>query len=308
MKIHALTLNPSVDRLLVVPGFARGGHFRAQRVVLIPAGKGINVARCLKALGEEPTAWALVGKRELALYRDDLYRAGIRARLYPVRGNTRQNVTIIDPRKGETHIREPGFQVAERELELLLKDLRLASAQGDAVSLSGSFPGGLRGKHLLAMLRSLPGRVFFLDVNHVDLRLDRVPPDACITLKINAAEFQELADAKPTAASVKAFMAQFPSLERVVVTNGRKEALWRDSAAALSARPPKVKVKNAVGAGDAFLAGLLAALAAGHDAEQCLRLAAAAGSASLLEPFVGELNPQSLRDLERKVKIKRLRA
>lgn len=307
MKIHPLTLNPSVDRLLVVPGFARGGHFRAQRVMLFPAGKGVNVARYLRIMGEEPTAWALVGKRELPLYRDDLYRSGIRARLYPVRGNTRQNITIIDPKRGETHIREPGFQVAEREWELLLRDLALTSSEGDAVSLSGSFPGGLGGKHLISMFRNLPHRFIFLDINEVDLQLDRVPRDTHITLKVNASEFQQLSGGKPSAGNVREFLSAFPSLERVVVTNGRKDVLWLDGNVSLSARPPKAKVKSAVGAGDAFLAGMLAGFARGLEPPECIRLAVAAGSASTLETFVGEMDLKQVQALAAKVKVKALR-
>lgn len=305
MRLHTVTLNPSVDRVMLVPGFKAGGHFAAQRSMLVPAGKGINVGRMLKVMQMDPLVWSLVGRRELHLFREDLARSGIRARLYPVRGNTRQNITVMDPKKSETHIREPGFQVAEREWKLLLKDLLQASSGGDAVSLSGSFPRGLGAKHLALMLRSLLGREVFLDVNGVELHLDRVPGQTRVTLKVNAGEFAQHTGEKPSLASITAFAGEFPCIERVVVTDGSKAVYWAGAGEKMAARPPKVKAANTVGAGDAFLSGLMAGVAEGLDGEECLRLAVATGSASALEPLVGNLDTANVDRLKAGVKVKK---
>lgn len=304
MRINTLTLNPSVDRILWVPGFAPGGHFAARRTLLIPAGKGVNVARYLKALGCEPTAWALVGRRELPLYREALVRAGIRARLYPVRGNTRQNITIVDPERGETHVREPGFQVAAREWEMLLKDLALATSAGDALVLSGSFPAGLGSRQLAGMLKALAGRQIFLDVNGVALPLEKAAATTRVSLKVNASEFAELSGRRATPEAYREFMAANPALERVVITAGAGEASWAGADGIVTARPPQVTAANAVGAGDAFMAGMLAGLAKGLNARECLRLAVAAGSASVVEPLVGDLEAGKVAELAGQVRIK----
>ena len=49
--IVTVTLNPAVDKVLEVPGFHVGAHVRASVASLLPAGKGVNVARGLVRLG-----------------------------------------------------------------------------------------------------------------------------------------------------------------------------------------------------------------------------------------------------------------
>src|SRR5437899_2299153 len=50
--IVTVTLNAAIDRTLTVPNFQRGQRHRASAGVTLAGGKGINVARALKLLGE----------------------------------------------------------------------------------------------------------------------------------------------------------------------------------------------------------------------------------------------------------------
>ena len=49
--IVTVTLNAAIDRTLTVPNFQRGQRHRASSGLALAGGKGINVARALKALG-----------------------------------------------------------------------------------------------------------------------------------------------------------------------------------------------------------------------------------------------------------------
>ena len=59
--IVTVTLNAAIDRTLTVPNFQRGQRHRASAGVTLAGGKGINVARALKALGVPVVATGLVG-------------------------------------------------------------------------------------------------------------------------------------------------------------------------------------------------------------------------------------------------------
>ena len=59
--IVTVTLNAAIDRTLTVPNFQRGQRHRASAGVMLAGGKGINVARALKALGVPVVATGLVG-------------------------------------------------------------------------------------------------------------------------------------------------------------------------------------------------------------------------------------------------------
>ena len=59
--IITVTLNTALDRTLSVPSFRLGQRHRCVDTVTMPGGKGINVARALKLLGEPVIATGLTG-------------------------------------------------------------------------------------------------------------------------------------------------------------------------------------------------------------------------------------------------------
>ena len=50
--ILCITPNVAIDRTLLVPAFSKGGISRATETIVAAGGKGINVARAIKVLGE----------------------------------------------------------------------------------------------------------------------------------------------------------------------------------------------------------------------------------------------------------------
>ena len=109
-----------------------------------PAGKGINVSRCLARFGVPSVVTGFVGVRERVLFEDSLADSPATVDLVPVADATRINTTILDPEADtDTHIRESGFRVGSDELTALaLKLSGLASA--DAVFVvCGSLPPGV---------------------------------------------------------------------------------------------------------------------------------------------------------------------
>ena len=61
--IVTVTLNAAVDRTLTVPNFRLGHRHRASAGLALAGGKGINVARTLKALDVPVVATGLAGGR-----------------------------------------------------------------------------------------------------------------------------------------------------------------------------------------------------------------------------------------------------
>ena len=51
-----VTLNPSIDRRYNIKDFERGKVFRADDFQYTPGGKGLNVAKVIKTLGEPVVA------------------------------------------------------------------------------------------------------------------------------------------------------------------------------------------------------------------------------------------------------------
>ena len=61
--IITVTLNAALDRTLTVPNFQLGHRHRASAGITLAGGKGINVARALKALDVPVVATGLAGGR-----------------------------------------------------------------------------------------------------------------------------------------------------------------------------------------------------------------------------------------------------
>lgn len=59
--VYTVTLNPAIDKTVVIPNFTAGSVNRIQSVRVDAGGKGINVSKCLDNLGVKSTAAVIVG-------------------------------------------------------------------------------------------------------------------------------------------------------------------------------------------------------------------------------------------------------
>ena len=71
-------------------------------------------------------------------------------------------------------------------------------------------------------------------------------------------------------------------------------------------QPPRVEAVNAIGCGDAMMAGLLTALLEDATAAESLRRATALAAAESLSPIAGNPDPATARALAGQVEIERL--
>jgi 6-phosphofructokinase 2 len=94
----------------------------------------------------------------------------------------------------------------------------------------------------------------------------------------------------------------------IALTLGADGALLVTAHRAWRAQPLAIEVVSAVGAGDSFVGGLVAALAAGKPLEEAFCVAVAAASASVLTPGTGLCQPGDVDRLLSKVKIREIEA
>lgn len=117
------------------------------------------------------------------------------------------------------------------------------------------------------------------DVNlrppYVDSRVTLDLISKCKTLKVNTDELSiilgwlgndNLADSD----AMELLFDRFPNIEEILLTRGSEGAVYRDRSQEISKPAKKIKVKDTVGSGDAFLAGFLAKKYQGSNAEEAL--------------------------------------
>src|SRR6201990_3448363 len=142
--IITVTLNAAIDKTLAVPNFRLGRRHRAVEQTSMAGGKGVNVARALKSLGQPVIATGVAGGPNGTTISEQLPEEAILNDFVRIREESRMSTAVVDPTSGEqTEINERGPLVTEAELELFVDKL-LYLAKGAAVCVfSGSLPRGV---------------------------------------------------------------------------------------------------------------------------------------------------------------------
>ena len=287
--VLTVTPNPTIDKTLEAPHFRVGDHARVRVRAIVPAGKGINVARGLAALGGQAAACAFVGRNEASSYGQLLESEGIPWHFVPVEGVTRSNTTVLDPvNHTVTHLREEGFCVGREQvvaMRTLLEGLLTGRPDGGAqrIVFCGSLPRGMEPDDLAGLVSQCRqrGAQVVVDANGPALR-QAVLTGAVHTVKPNLEELGECLGARPQAQDAPARAEELLDwVDTVLLTLGADGAyvITKGLRYGLKCDLPRDRVRNTVGAGDAFLAGWLRGCELCDDPRDALRWAVAAGAA-----------------------------
>jgi len=302
VDILTVTLNTAIDRTLEVPGFAVGGHVRGRLIRLQPAGKGVNVSRCLAALGVPSTATGFVGQRDIHLFEHSFTGSRVTPQFVPIPSPTRTNTTILDPEAGtDTHIRELGPRIGPGALEALRTRLSELVGPGSLVVFCGSLPPGVGCEELAALMGLCRDRGAELGADLSGPHLATAIEAGARLVKPNVAELGELLRRQLAPEDdrdiVNAASTLLPNVQTVLVTRGALGALAVGREESLACQVEIERPRNTVGCGDAFLAGYLAGLWRNQDLADRLRLATACGAAAALAQAAGTISPHEVEQL-----------
>lgn len=295
-KVIVVALNPSIDRGLEVPNLVLGAHQTARLLFRRPAGKPVNLAHTLGALGKIPTVIiGFIGRGEQDDFEHHLTEAGVECQFLPVAGRTRENITLVDPvRRMETHLRDRGFDVSSAEVSALKRRLADACSAEAIVVFNGSLPPGLAVGdfvELVGICRRGGARVA-IDVGGPALRACRSV--GVWLIKPNAEELSEMLETRLETAEdiVRAGPILRQGVETALVSAGAKGAFLFSPAGDFQGYVPldPADVRNTVGCGDALLAGFLIATIAGKSAPDALGYALATATAAAVAVTPGELD------------------
>lgn len=279
MKIATVTLNPAIDQTVLIDDFTPNTVNRAQSLQLDAGGKGVNVASFLADYGLRVAVTGLLGQENPQVFEQHFARKRIEDRFVRIPGLTRTGIKVVDQaRQQTTDINLPGLTPTEAGLDQLHATINSLMIDCDCFVLAGKLPPGLPDTIYADLIRRLKvqGKRVVLDTSQAALR-EGVQAGPTI-IKPNIDELQQLVD-RPLAdlAEIEAAARQLldNGIKLVVVSMGERGALFVERQAALVATPPSVEVQSTVGAGDAMVAGLIAAKTAGLSLDECARLATA---------------------------------
>jgi 1-phosphofructokinase/tagatose 6-phosphate kinase len=312
--IITVTLNAALDKTLEVPNFTPGRRHRTVDQTTMPGGKGVNIARAIKRLGQPVIAAGLVGGATGNRIVEALNGEAILNAFVRIREESRTNTAVLDPTTGmQTEINERGPGVSLQELELFREKLLYLAKGASICVFAGSLPRGIETDVYAGLIREVRrlGVTTMIDTDGEPLRLAvRSEPDVISPNELEAEELvgHEFNDGDDRAQAVVE-MGRLGAREAIMtVSDGCYAQVLENGAPTLY----RVRVeeergpRSSIGSGDAFLAGYVAARYAKRPPVECLRYGVACGAESIHHFGAGIVEPARVARLLDEVEAERL--
>ncbi|NSW76478.1 MAG: 1-phosphofructokinase family hexose kinase [Candidatus Atribacteria bacterium] len=305
--ILVVTPNPCLDRTLFVKEHRGGGRIEVEKVQEVAGGKGSNVCRVLRELGNKAVhllfLGGYVGERVFALLEQD----GIESVPVWTEAPTRVVTTVVDREWRQVVYFEPPPVIQESEEAMFLAQFQELGAKATMVLLCGSIPPSLPYFYEKVLTQS-QDKLVIIDGRGPFLRtLSRYP----FGLKMNREE-AELTWGKPLQSENdwQQFFHFFfdRGVEVFILTLGRKGALLGTPESFYGVVAPQVEVVNPVGSGDAFLAAFTHVFYNTSSLENALRWAVAAGTCNAMVWEAGRIEKTQVEILQNVVDLRKGRS
>ena len=274
------------------------------------AGKSVNVAKVLKALGERPVAIGFLGGDRGEQLRADLEARGIELDFVKVAARTRQCTTLLDTSTGtHTELVEESQPVTAVDYDELMRIIRGRVQGCRAVVMSGTItPGGPVDLYFQGtQIAHEAGAIAVIDAQGPALlEALKAKPEL---VKPNRSELaatlgRELKDEAAVRSAMRELCER--GAERVVTTAGKDPGLAFDGQRWWRFHAPRIEAVNPIGSGDAFAAGLVLSLLRGEDLGEACRWAGAAGAANALTLLAGDVRREDVEQLVAKARVEPL--
>jgi 1-phosphofructokinase family hexose kinase len=303
--------NLTIDRTLRIEELRAGEVLRFSDVVVTPGGKGVNVARVAREMGAGAALVGFVPGRTGAAAEGLLGDEGLRVRGVAVAGEIRSTAVVLERDGRVTVFNEPGPALAAGDWE------RFEGAVGEELAgqrvlvCSGSLPPGAPDDAYarLVAVAHRHGAVAVVDVGGG--QLDAAARAGADVVTPNRAEAEGLLHGRADE-TVAAGDAREPAQRAAaeLVARGARAAVVTAAeagAAVASAGEPArwlpaprvARVRNPIGAGDAFAGGLALALERGEPFEAAVLAGMATGAASVETETAGVVVPARVAELLR---------
>lgn len=307
--ILTVTLNPTLDKFYWVDALPLSLDqpeeailIRAGQSLASAGGKGINVSAFLACHGVETVALGFLAGHTGQIILQDLLARGVTANFVWMPGENRTNVTVIAKGR-EFHpllIHEEGPSASDEAMGIFLRKYERMLRRAEYVVLGGSLPPGCS-PGCYRTLVELAHRAGVRVIVHaggealaqtIEVGPFLVKPDPREDLQfgdmpVGTPEEIVRAGRRVVGQGAQACLISHHVTGDILVT---PDGVWE-----LEARVPLAKFKNLVGADDALVGGLLAALSRGEGLVEGARygMAAAVATAEVEEKLCGD--PDAIR-------------
>lgn len=305
--IYTVLLNPCIDVSYKLDELQPGTTWLDVPSEMIPAGKGLNVARAIRSLGEEVCVVGAMPENDERRFLSCCEGLGIGTAFCPVEGSARINTTILEKeRGGATHINSIGPELSPRIQEDIISLLVKKVHAGDVVVFSGSVPRGLDNdlyKKMIGECRQKKA-ITVLDSRGKALKFGmRAKPTMA---KPNLSELEQYFGEQIQGVqhiALKAKKLLDNGIGYVFVSLGSDGMIALHENDCLLCSAPQVKVADTVGSGDATVAGLVVGFRRQFSFSEMCRMAVACGASNAMHAGPGNIVGDEVAQLMEEVEI-----
>ncbi|CAI3380008.1 tagatose-6-phosphate kinase [Enterococcus cecorum] len=264
--ILTITLNPSVDIAYQLDTFHLDTVNRVEKVQKTAGGKGLNVTRVLKQVGEDVVATGFIGGEIGSYVKKQLTRNDIKNSFVEIGNETRNCIAVLHDGQ-QTEILEQGPTIQEHEALNFIEHLEIILNNVEVVVISGSLPKGLASNYYVEIVELCKqcDVAVVLDCSGEALKKVLESQQKPTVIKPNTEELSQLIGKNITddIQELKSVLSGqlFQGIEWIVVSLGAKGAFAKHNDKFYRVKIPKINVVNPVGSGDSTVAGIAASLA-----------------------------------------------
>jgi 1-phosphofructokinase family hexose kinase len=299
-----VTLNPALDKLHTIPGFALGAVHTPEATTVMPGGKGINVARQLHRLGDKVRSTGLIAGFTGTAIMAGLDGEGLPYNFVEVAGESRVCTAHYDPLSGvTTEVNEVGPVINADQWAQFVRRFSHHLADASVLVLAGRLPPGLADDAYVEMveLARADGKLIALDTVEPALKHGLLAGPTIAKPNQSEAEAllgYSLADRESWRPALDALLGY--GLEAAAVTFGAGGAIVgtrKGDQRYWYLKSPDVQVVSAIGSGDSFLGTWLSAHGRGQPWAEAAIMAVAAGAANSMQAGSGMATPEQIKSL-----------
>ena len=306
--ILTITLNPSVDIAYQLDTFHLDTVNRVENVQKTAGGKGLNVTRVLKQIGEDVVATGFIGGEIGSYVKKQLTRNDIKNSFVEIGSETRNCIAVLHDGK-QTEILEQGPTIQEHEALNFIEHLEIILNNVDVVVISGSLPKGLANNYYVKIIELCKkcGVAVVLDCSGKALKNVLESQQKPTVIKPNTEELSQLIGKEVTddIQELKSVLSGqlFQGIDWIVVSLGAKGAFAKYKDKFYRVRIPKIKVVNPVGSGDSTVAGIAAGLVHALPEAELLKNATVLGMLNAQEERTGYVNLENAESLYSQIEV-----
>ena len=305
--ITTVTLNPAIDKTILIGRLNVGSVNRLESAREDIGGKGINVAKLLHNLDTKTQATGFIGKTNKKQVFEMLDHEGLKYHFVEVDAPTRTNTKVVELEVGETtDLNEPGFSVTSEQFEALKRTILTMAQESSYIVFSGSVPKGLDSSTYYDLVQLVKSKTLTALDADGPLLMEGLKAGPSL-IKPNIHELEAAFDVSLTTdreviGLCKKLIEDY-GIQMILVSMGGDGSLLVTRFDVYKAKPIKVQVKSTVGAGDSMLAGFLYGLDKGLSKEEALAFATACGTLAVTKEGTQTFSMEEVLEMMDKVDI-----